>query len=33
MRTNLGCQKCVMKENGLSCMETKKSYLDVLFSP
>jgi hypothetical protein len=33
MRKNLGSQECVMKGNGLACMETKKTNLNTLFSP
>jgi hypothetical protein len=31
MCTKLGCKKCTMKENGLTCMKTKKSYLILHF--
>jgi imidazoleglycerol phosphate synthase glutamine amidotransferase subunit HisH len=31
MSINLGWQKCAMKENGLSCIETKQMYLMLYF--
>jgi hypothetical protein len=31
MCTNLRWQECVLRENGLTCIETKKTNLNVLF--